>query len=169
MKTANGRKLKDIRNERGFAYLAVLFALTLVGLSLAVTGQMWSDSVRREKEEDLLAKGTEIMLAINRYKIERGRYPKDLKILLGESVGVGVKRYLRKSYKDPMTAKGDWKLIKGEDGSLVGVSSKSKETPFKTVGFSEELKHLEGKQSYSQWVFRSEELPSGKVQNKSIK
>lgn len=168
----NGNNMATIKrksSELGFAYLAVLFALALIGFGLSVTGQMWSESIRKEKEEDLLAKGTEIMNAINSYKKQRGKFPKNLKVLLGETSGGGLKRYLRKIYKDPMTNKSDWTVIKEIGGNVVGVSSTSSEVPFKTVGFSKELQHLEGKNRYSEWVFKGEVLPSGKVQNKSIK
>ena len=150
-----GESVKD-RRESGFTYIAALFAVFLVGLGLTVTGMSWSDYNQRENEEDLLAKGMEIMNAIEEYKKDRGVYPKNLEVLLSSSKGLNPKRYLRKIYKDPMSKGGklDFEVIMGpEKAYVMGVRSSSTEEPFMKVGFPEQLLDFEGASSYSKWEF----------------
>lgn len=153
-------------------YLATLFAVALVGLSLSIIGQKWSDSVARERELDLLSHGTEIMNAISVYKRVRGQYPKSLKVLVKDKSGGNTRRYLRQIYKDPLVLSGtrEWEIIKSEKGlGIAGVKSKGEGTPYKTSGFSEELKHFENSKSYSDWEFKIKGAKVAKVQSKSNK
>jgi hypothetical protein len=64
-----------------------------------------------------------------------------------------VQRYLRKLYRDPITASEEWGLVRGEDGGIVGVYSLSDRKPVKTAGFSKADAAFEGKSSYSDWKF----------------
>ncbi len=160
------------KNQAGFVYLAVLFAITLIGLSMAMVGQKWSDSVAREREKELLSKGTEIMIAIDSYFKKRSKFPKNLEVLLKDKEGGRVNRYLRKVYKDPLVVTGnrDWLLIKASGGlGIAGVKSRGTGTPFKTKGFPDNLKHFEEAASYSDWEFKVEVAKVGKVQSQSNK
>jgi type II secretory pathway pseudopilin PulG len=149
-------------NQRGFTFLALVFAIVLIGISLSVAVQQWKMIVQREKEADLLYRGDQIKHAIEAYY--RGtpgvsRYPSCgdeyddcFKELLGDPQNF-KKRYLRKIYKDPMT-NGDWLLIKSPDGKLMGVRSKSTKEPIKKANFPEEYKCFEQAMTYSDWVFQ---------------
>lgn len=160
------------KNQAGFVYLAVLFAITLIGLSMAMVGQKWGDSLAREREQELLSHGSEIVAAIDSYFKKRSKFPKNLKVLLKDKEGGRTNRYLRKIYKDPLVLSGkrDWLVIKSSTGvGIVGVKSRGTGTPFKTAGFPYKLKHFEDKTSYSDWEFKVEVAKVGKVQSKSGK
>ena len=40
--------------HRGFTYIGLLIFIALLGIGLAMTGQIWHTSVQREKEAELL-------------------------------------------------------------------------------------------------------------------
>jgi hypothetical protein len=67
-------------------------------------------------------------------------------------------RHLRRLYRDPMMADGQWELIR-EQGRIMGVASRSKDQPIKIAGFTAEQEGFEGAAKYSEWRFMS--LPGG--------
>jgi type II secretory pathway pseudopilin PulG len=142
--------------EGGFTYITLLFVIIVIGMALASTGQLWSTIVKREREAELIFRGSEIRKAIESYYKRPGVinvYPKSLKDLVKDNRLTTVKRHLRKIYVDPMTGESDWVLIKAPDGGIQGVRSRSEEEPFKKKDFPEELSALEGKSKYSEWEF----------------
>ena len=56
-----------IRNVRGFAYIALLVAIIIIGISLGAAGKYWSNVMLRDKEEELLYRGDQYRRAIERY------------------------------------------------------------------------------------------------------
>jgi len=81
------------------------------------------------------------------------RYPKKLEDLLKDPRVPGVKRYLRKIYIDPITGEKDWGLMRGKDGGIFGVYSKSEQQPIKVMNFKAANKRFQGMKRYSDWVF----------------
>jgi len=155
--TISGKAMLPLKNEAGFTYLAMMFAVFLVGLSSMVAAQQWQTRVQREKEAELLFRGDAIRRAIYTYcRTARAGMtfcPKSLHDLVKAPGTVAVRRYLRKNYKDPIT-NGDWELIKSRDGrSVLGVRSKSKAKPLKQGGFPTALGNFAGSQRYADWVF----------------
>ncbi|MBI5182056.1 MAG: type II secretion system protein [Nitrospirae bacterium] len=141
--------------ESGFTYLALMFSIVIIGIGLSVIGPTWKTTSKIEKEEELLFRGKEIVDAIGAYyKGLQGQkaFPAKLEDLLKDPRYLTTKRYLRKSYKDPIT-NGDWVLILDAKQRLKGVRSKSDDQPLKKANFPSELKNLEGKTKYSEWVF----------------
>jgi type II secretory pathway pseudopilin PulG len=146
-----------MNNRGGFTYLTVMFAVFLIGLAAAMAGQQWKTLLKREREAELLFRGGEIQRAIWLYcQISRPgiqHCPGSLEDLLKDPGSAVGRRYLRKLYKDPIT-NGDWELVKSPDGRFVlGVHSKSDETPLKTADFPPAFKEFQGKAKYSEWVF----------------
>ncbi len=139
--------------ERGFTYLALLFAIVLVGISLSATGQYWSTILKREKEAELLFRGDEIKDAIGEYYRSHKRYPDKLEYLLRDPYELGVKRYLRKIYPDPMSRDGKWVLTMDRFQRIKGVRSQSEEIPLKKSGFPREYRHFSTAKTYSDWQF----------------
>jgi hypothetical protein len=111
--------------------------------------------MKREREEELIFRGRQYKDAFTSwYKTGTGIQPlplKDLKDLLQDPRSPSPKRYLRRLYTDPMTGK-EWTVFSDQKG-ISAVASTSQETPLKTGGFPEDLKNLDGKQKYSQWIF----------------
>ena len=161
-------------NRNGFTFLMAIFMVMIVGILSAFTGKSWTMIMKREKEKELLFRGSQIKEAIENwykqdYNVKGVRWtapPKplmELKDLL-ENPHIPSLRYLPHSYaadlddsnpkcdpdcakikvnQDPMTGK-EWTLIRGNvntagkvitlnpGGGIVGVASKSDETPIKT-------------------------------------
>lgn len=147
-----------LNSASGFTYISLLLAIVLIGISLSAAGNYWAYIDRRDKEDELLFRGDQFVLAIDGYfKRAHGKanlYPQSLKDLLKDSRSLVPKRYLRKIYKDPLTGKADWTLIleKGS-GRIKGVKSKSKATPLKSENFPDRYKYFRGKSSYDEWKF----------------
>jgi type II secretory pathway pseudopilin PulG len=145
---------RPARDESGFTYLAVLFAVAFMGVGLAMTGQVWRTTVMREREAELLWVGGQYRLAIERYyKRGAAQYPRSLDDLLKDPRDPGTRRYLRRRYSDPITGSHEWGLVKGPDGGIMGVYSRSGEKPLKTAGFRMENKAFEDAAAYSDWKF----------------
>ena len=145
-----------IQNERGVTYLFLMFVIVIIGLSTTVTAKQWKAMVQRELEADLLAKGIEIQNALALYSttMKAGRvtsvevYPQSLAELTRLP-----KPFLRKAYMDPMSH-GDWDYLRSPTGGIMGVRSKSRETPFKKHEFPQVVRHFDGRASYNEWIFQ---------------
>jgi len=135
---------------------AMLF-VALMGTALAAAGTLWHTAQMREKEGDLLFIGNEYRRAIQSYYASTPgpvkRYPRELAELLRDSRQPFVRRHLRKLYRDPITGKAEWGLMRSEDGGIAGVYSLSDERPFKTANFNKPDVAFEGKTRYSDWRF----------------
>ena len=145
------------RNQNGFTYLGLLFAMALAGVALAATGTLWSTQRQREREQELLFVGDQIRQAIGSY-YERSpgtvkKYPAKLDDLLKDNRFIGVQRHLRQHYVDPLTNSKQWGLVAAPEGGVMGVYSLATDTPIKQAGFAERDAELEGKSCYSDWKF----------------
>ena len=139
--------------QAGFTYLAALFAVAILGGGLALAGEVWETSAKREKEAELLFAGNQYRKAIERYFLSgQQQYPRALEDLLKDPRRPGTVRYLRKLYPDPLTGK-EWGLVKAPDGGILGVHSLSQERPLKAAGFRLRDAAFEGAQKYSDWKF----------------
>jgi len=78
----------------------LLIALTAALPSIYTAGQ-------REREEELIFRGTQYARAIALFRRQFRRYPTSVKELI-ETNGI---RFLRREYPDPMSPKGKWRLI----------------------------------------------------------
>lgn len=148
---------RGFRAEQGFTYLSLLFIIVLMGLAASVTGQVWSKAAQREKEAELIFRGTEFVRAIgDYYQSSPGAksYPKTLEDLTKDSRYPGTKRYLRRVYEDPFTGKADWVVIEVPGGGFNGVKSRSVKKTIKKGNFPSELIGFENKATYSGWEFK---------------
>ncbi len=69
-----GRRLAGIKSifrplsgRAGFTYMGMLVIIMIIGITSAVVGQSWKIAAKREKEKELLWRGHQFRLAINRY------------------------------------------------------------------------------------------------------
>jgi type II secretory pathway pseudopilin PulG len=140
-------------HQRGFTYLWVMLMVGLMGLGLLTAAELYSMSLRRDRERDLMFIGRQFRSAIRQYAIAHGQqYPDSLQALLLDPAYPGVKRYLRRLYVDPMTGKADWALIEVA-GRVVGVHSRSIVAPFKVDNFEPAEAHFKDAEHYAQWTF----------------
>jgi type II secretory pathway pseudopilin PulG len=142
--------------QRGFTYLTVMFVVAILLGGLALVGETWETSARREKETELLFIGNQYRRAIGLfYEATPGtpkRYPRTLEDLVKDPRQPSTQRYLRRLFPDPITGK-EWTAIRGADGGVQGVSSPSEEIPLKIAGFRVRDASFEGAQKYSDWKF----------------
>ncbi len=149
--------MKKLHNNKGFALLAVLTMVIIMGISLGAVGLSWRIVMQREREEELLFRGSQIRDAITRWyalkSVDQAAMPlRDLKDLLKDPRTPNTVRYLRRLYTDPMTDKA-WELIIDPSKGIQGVASTSQEVPLKTDGFPSDLQDFTGKGRYSEWRF----------------
>lgn len=145
------------KREQGVAYLALLIALAVIGIGVAAVGVVWSEASQREKERELLFVGEQFRRAIQQY-YESGvlekKYPPSLDALLYDTRFPGIRRYLRRIYRDPMTGTAQWGLLRTPDGGVMGVYSlRDDVVARRRTNFPRHLAGLEGKTRTSEWVF----------------
>lgn len=158
---------KACARQRGFTYLLAMFAVAIAGLLLSVTGEVWSQSRQREKEQELLYLGGRFREAIGLYYQRTPgavkRYPEKLEDLLEDKRYLSLQRYLRKLYPDPMTGRPQWGTVPAPGGGIMGVFSLSNEGPIKSANFGVGSEGLAGGSRYADWKFIYEP-PEGSVQ-----
>jgi type II secretory pathway pseudopilin PulG len=141
------------RTAAGFAYIGLLFAVAILGITLSAVGVVWSTQIRREKEEQLMFVGDQFRIAIGRYLASGGGYPESLNDLVEDKRTPVARHYLRRIYPDPMTNGVDWDLIKAPEGGIIGVASTSKDKPLKVANFPIEDPGFDKAESYNNWQF----------------
>lgn len=145
----------------GFAYLWVLLIVAFMGIGLTVGAEIYTTSVQRDKEQELLAIGRQFRTAIGRfYEAQIGgiqsagkhEYPANLEDLLQDNRSININRHLRKVFVDPMTSKAEWGVVR-IGGRIVGIHSLSDAMPFKQGNFEVDDSAFSGKEKYSEWIF----------------
>ncbi len=157
----------------GFTYIALLAAIVILGITLTATGKYWQNLSLREKEEELLFRGNQYVMAIERYNKAipglQSRAPSSIDDLLNDSKLMG-RHHLRRRYKDPITGEDFveiFSIIGGQARQLIGVHSSSDKEPLKQSNFPSGpndplyFKDFEGKKKYSDWqfVYQSQQGP----------
>ena len=102
-------KITKLQNSsRGYILITLMLFMTLIAMAaLAVLPDM-VQQIKRDREEEMVHRGTEYMRAIKKYYKKFGRYPTRIE----ELENTNQQRFLRKRYKDPMgKAEQDFKLI----------------------------------------------------------
>ena len=92
--------------EQGYILLMLMLFITLLAIAAAAVAPSIAFRVKRDREEELIHRGTQYSRAIRRYVKKTGRYPSRLEDL----ENTNNIRFLRKRYKDPVTGK-DFKLL----------------------------------------------------------
>ncbi len=115
----SGRR-SDRERQRGFILALLLGLITVAGILLTKAMPSVVAEVQRDQEEELIFRGEAIRNAMRRYKAMTGSYPAHLEDLMKVRPPI-----LRKLYKDPMTADGEWAVITavspGASGSTEGL------------------------------------------------
>lgn len=132
MQTGDARLLKRAFTRvsmRGFTYLWLMFVLAIGAAMLATAASRISNVTARERERELIYRGTQIAAAIAAY---HGAAP----VAAGQVVAFEdlvddrrfnpVRHHLRRAYPDPFTGRRDWIESRDALGRWQGVSSRSK-------------------------------------------
>jgi type II secretory pathway pseudopilin PulG len=117
-----GRTLASKRRQRegGYLLLAIMLMMAFMVITLTyVVGPSLVQQIKRDREEEMIHRGTEYMRAIKKFYKKNGRYPASL-----DDLDKGQIRFLRKRYTDPLAKDGKWKLLHYADiATLVNTSA----------------------------------------------
>ena len=126
-----------LTNQTGVTYLFVMMLVVTMSIALMVVTQQWSVIMKRDREAELLFRGTRIKEAIERYvadfEAQKATRPNRWPRTLEELTKKNPKRYLQAVYTDPITGE-DFDLIK-VNNELHGVRSTSTDVPYDQVNF----------------------------------
>lgn len=115
--------MRTDERERGYSLVALMAAITLMSIATAAALPAWKYVVQNEREEELIFRGGQIADAIRRFQTKNGN-------ALPASIDVLVKgKYLRKPFKDPMAADGQWRLIRQGETLVGGAGTRPPGTP----------------------------------------
>jgi type II secretory pathway pseudopilin PulG len=87
--------------------LAILLIMALMIIAATFEAPRLVQQIKRDREEEMIHRGTEYARAIKKYYKKFGRYPANLEQL----DNTNQMRFIRKRYKDPLTKDGKWKLL----------------------------------------------------------
>lgn len=107
-------------NESGYAYLMALFLVLALVISSTIAVQSATTTAKREREDDMIWRGSQYVRAIRLYYKKTGKYPQTLDDL---EKGQPQLHFLRAAaYKDPMNrADGTWRFIYvNGSGQIIG-------------------------------------------------
>jgi len=94
-----------MRKPSGVMFIMLLILIATLNIGLMVAVPLWQTQMQREKEEELIFRGQQYVEAIRVYQLKHpGLFPNSIEVLIKE-------RCLRREFKDPMTADGEWNLI----------------------------------------------------------
>lgn len=129
--------IKPLRNQQGMSYVFVMILVVLMGISLMGMNQQWSVIMKRDREAELIFRGTRIQDAIERYvadyEVQKATRPNKWPRKLDDLTKKNPKRYLQAVYLDPITGE-KFELIKVGD-EIHGVRSTSTDVPYNEVKF----------------------------------
>lgn len=87
--------------DGGYAMVALLVGMAVMGVLLSVAMQSWRTVVQREKEEELIFRGQQYARAIGLYQRKfANAFPPTIELLVEQ-------KFLRKKYRDPMAPRDD--------------------------------------------------------------
>ncbi|MGH9555542.1 MAG: hypothetical protein ACRD2Y_06935 [Terriglobales bacterium] len=93
--------------QSGYALLVILLALAFLLIAMTRSAPDVAHQIKREREQELIERGTQYARAIGRYYRKFGRYPARIE----ELESTNNIRFLRRRYKDPMTPGGEWRFV----------------------------------------------------------
>jgi type II secretory pathway pseudopilin PulG len=136
------RRTSRNRGEGGYMLLAILFMLFLLILAASIAVPSISHEIKREREIEMIHRGEQYARAIKKYYKKFNRYPTRIE----ELENTNNLRFLRKRYKDPMSADAKFRLLYYGDlriaqnagrGSSGSGASGSQDSPPPTSAFGQ--------------------------------
>jgi type II secretory pathway pseudopilin PulG len=100
----------------GYAMAALLVGLSIMAVMMSVAMPAWSHMIRRDKEAELVFRGTQYARAINQYQRKfANASPASLDVLVEQ-------RLLRKKFRDPLSPNkdGEFQLLYLQNQSTMG-------------------------------------------------
>jgi len=94
------------RSERGYILITLILFVALVAIAALVMAPLFTFQMKRDREEELIHRGTQYSRAMKHFVKKFGRYPTRIEELESSN----NIRFLRRRYKDPITGK-DFKIL----------------------------------------------------------
>lgn len=119
------RRHAQSKSQHGYVLLMLLLGVTLMAIALAAAVPRLGTQIKRDRETEMIHRGEQYARAIKKYYKKFGRYPTRIE----ELENTNNIRFLRKRYKDPMSADGSWKLVRfgevklGQQGSTGSIAA----------------------------------------------
>ena len=117
------------QRDSGYMLLAILLLMAVMIIAATVEAPRLVQQMKRDREEEMIHRGTEYARAIKKFYKKFGRYPASLEQL----DNTNQVRFLRKRYKDPLTKEGNWKLLSYGDIQLL-LNTNTPGTPAAALG-----------------------------------
>ena len=95
------------QRDGGYLLLAILLMMALMIIAATVEAPRIVQQLKRDREEEMIHRGTEYARAIKKFYKKFGRYPTSLEQL----DNTNQIRFLRQRYKDPLAKDGKWTLL----------------------------------------------------------
>src|SRR6267143_4082571 len=106
---------KSSNRSRGYILITLMLFMTLLAMAALAVLPDIVQQIQRDREEEMVHRGTEYMRAIKKYYKKFGRYPSRVE----ELENTNQQRFLRKRFKDPLgRGDKDFKLIHVGDPAL---------------------------------------------------
>lgn len=157
------RRNRGTRRAAGFTYLGLLFLVVLMGLGLSAVAVVWHTVAKRSKEAELVFIGEQFKRGLKLYQQrspDGNQLPKALGDLVLDPRFPNVQRHLRRIYRDPMTGRAEWGLIKRPDEGIFGVYSLSEDKPLRVFGGAGDAAAA----TYAEWKFAIDPAPTVQAQ-----
>ncbi|MEW6455543.1 MAG: hypothetical protein AB1410_02345 [Acidobacteriota bacterium] len=91
--------------KKGISIVILMIAVSIMAIILLSIYPLWSTAMKREREKELIFRGSQYVEAIRIYQIKNpGKFPSSLDELLKQ-------KCIRKLYKDPTNNSSGWDLI----------------------------------------------------------
>jgi type II secretory pathway pseudopilin PulG len=104
-------------SQAGFSIVVLLASITVMLILMGAAVPTWRYIMKNDREEELYFRGDQLARAVERYQRKNGNaLPVSLELLVKG-------HYLRKSYKDPMTKDGKWRIIHPGEALLPGLGT----------------------------------------------
>jgi type II secretory pathway pseudopilin PulG len=95
------------QRDGGYLLLAILLMMALMIIAATIEAPRIVQQMKRDREEEMIHRGTEYARAIKKFYKKFGRYPPSLEAL----DNTNQIRFLRRRYKDPLAKDGKWTLL----------------------------------------------------------
>jgi type II secretory pathway pseudopilin PulG len=110
------------RKQRGVLIVAIMAGIAIAMILSSVAVQTWTDVLRRDNEAEMIFRAQDIVRALKRFQIEKGKLPSELKELM--EPGNKGQYFLRRLWKDPLVKGGQWQyLYANPQGGLLDPSA----------------------------------------------
>ena len=108
------------QRDGGYLLLAILLMMALMIIAATIAAPRVVQQIKRDREEEMIHRGTQYARAIKKYYKKFGSYPSTLEQL----DTTNQIRFLRRRYKDPLTKDGKWKLLNyGDIATLLNAAA----------------------------------------------